>query len=65
MAKPLRVKMSVTGNDGKDRLYDAGIAWPGKEDGKVAFRLELFAHSLDGKYVVFHPKDEDDENPME
>ena len=54
MSSPRIVKIAVEGRDGKTRFKEAGAIWEGKEGGKVAMRIELFAHSLTGEYIVFN-----------
>jgi hypothetical protein len=60
MTKPHRVSIPVEGNDGKTRFREAGVAWPAREGSKALYRIELFAHSLSGEYVIFPPDEKDD-----
>ena len=62
MSKPHRVSIPVEGKDGKTRFREAGVAWPTKEGSKALFRIELFAHSLSGEYVIFPPSEKEDES---
>jgi len=61
-----RATTPVTGNDGKTRFREIGVAFPQKEGSKSAMKIILEALPLNGEIILFAPRadgrdDQDDD----
>ncbi|WP_299752524.1 hypothetical protein [uncultured Tateyamaria sp.] len=60
MSKPFyNVTTPVEGNDGVTRFPRVGVAFPTGEESKAIMTIELHATPVNGKLVIFPPKERD------
>ena len=65
MSNYYRVTTPVTGNDGKTRFRQIGVAFPQREDAKSFMKIQLEALPINGELVLFAPRQGEDDDVTE